>query len=350
MSLADSAARRLGTIDGLRGVAALSVAWFHFTCGGGLLADGWLKSSGRYGWLGVEMFFVISGFIIPYSLYRANYRSRDFGVFLVKRVARLDPPYFTNILLIIILGYVVPLVPGFRGEYPHYTWSQLACHLGYINSIVGKPWVNPVFWSLGIEFQYYLTIGIVFPLLIVPRNLLRFGFLAALLGSSFFFVRSGLVFEWWPLFIAGIFIFQSKVGLISTKMLLVALAVTGVVSWRVNGFSIAVIAIGTALIIRFVHLRPSRLTDLGLISYSLYLLHVPIGGKIVNVGARFGCSLPMQVLVLDAAVAASVGTAALFYLFIELPSQRLSSRLQYNNRCRVKLARAAIGAVVVHGD
>src|SRR6266496_2774754 len=166
--------RRLGTIDGLRGIAAFSVAWFHFTNGGKLLGDGWLKSSGRYGGVGVEIFFVISGFIIPYSLYRANYRSRDFGVFLVKRVARLDPPYFADILIVLALSFLVPFVPGFQGQYPVYTWTQLACHVGYANTIVGKPWINPVFWSLGIEFQYYLIIGAVFPLLISRRQAIRF--------------------------------------------------------------------------------------------------------------------------------------------------------------------------------
>jgi len=171
----------------------------------------------------------------------------------------------------------------------------------------------------------------VFPLLIATRKLARFGFLAALLASSVLFVRPGLVFEWWPLFVAGILIFQSKVGLISTRVLLAALAITGVVCWWVNGHDVAVVAIGTALMIKFVQLPSSRLTDLGLISYSLYLLHVPIGGKILNLGARFAHSFPAQVLALAVAVVASVGAAAMFYRLIELPSQRLSSSLRYSS-------------------
>src|ERR1035438_4700620 len=107
--------RRLGTIDCLRSVAALSVAWFHFTVASGILHSGGLYYSGLYGWVGVEMFFVISGFIIPYSLYGAGYRNRDFGLFLIKRIARLDPPYFADILLCIALSYAVTLAPGFRG-------------------------------------------------------------------------------------------------------------------------------------------------------------------------------------------------------------------------------------------
>jgi hypothetical protein len=54
--------QRIETVDALRGVAALSVAWYHFTHGNlTFLRDGRLKSSGAYGWLGLEMFFVLSG-------------------------------------------------------------------------------------------------------------------------------------------------------------------------------------------------------------------------------------------------------------------------------------------------
>lgn len=321
--------RRLGTIDGLRGIAAFGVAWFHFTHGSGLFHGGWLYYSGLYGWAGVEMFFVISGFIIPYSLFRAGYRSRNFGLFLVKRVARLDPPYFADILLCIALSYIVTFAPGFRGQWPHYTWGQLAAHIAYANSIVHKTWVNVVFWSLGIEFQYYLLIGSLFPLLVARRKLVRFGFLALLLVLAALIHDESLVFRYFPLFVAGLLTFQHKAELISNRTLLAGLLITGGACWFVNGGVVAGVGIATALIIRFVQLRSSRLTDFGLISYSLYLLHVPIGGKIMNLGGRFAHSTPALMAVLAAAVAGSVGAAALFYRFVELPSQRLSSSIRY---------------------
>lgn len=278
------------------------------------------------------MFFVISGFIIPYSLYRAGYRSSDFGLFLVKRIARLDPPYFADILFVIALGYLVPLAPGFRGASPHYTWTQLLCHIGYINAVVGKPWVNPVFWSLGIEFQYYLTIGALFPLLVDRRKTVRFGFLTVLLLGAILIRRGSLVFGWFPLFVAGILTFQRKVDLISTRTLLAGLAVIGIVCWFVDGHLVSIVVVATALIIQFVQVPTSRLTNLGLISYSLYLLHVPVGGKIVNIGTRFAHTLPTQILVLAAAVVGSISSAVLLYRFVELPSQRLSSSIRYRSR------------------
>lgn len=334
--------RRLGSIDALRGIAALSVAWFHFTNGGPLLANGWLKSSGHYGWVGVEIFFVISGFIIPYSLFRANYQSSDFGLFLLKRITRLDPPYIASILLIIALSYIMPFVPGFRGEWPHYTVIQLLCHLGYVNSIVGKPWVNIVFWSLGIEFQYYLLIGAVFPLLVDRRATVRFAFLGLLILVTILIRRGTLVFAWFPLFVGGILTFQRKAELISTRTLLLSLMLIGTVSWFVNGRLVSVVTIATALIIQFVELRSSRLTNLGLISYSLYLLHVPIGGKIVNLGSRWAHTWPPQLLVLAAAAAGTIGASWVFYRFIELPSQRLSSSVRYRGRRAQQVSEPAV--------
>ncbi len=71
---------------------------------------------------------------------------------------------------------------------------------------------------------------------------------------------------------------------------------------------------------------------MGLISYSLYLVHVPIGGRVVNLGTRFAHSLPLQCLVLAGAVAVSIFSAFLMYLAVERPSQRLSARITYRNR------------------
>lgn len=80
---------RVSTIDALRGIASLAVCWFHLTNGNPkFLPDGALKASGAYGWLGVEAFFVISGFVIPFSLYRSGHELKDYPRFLYKRVVR----------------------------------------------------------------------------------------------------------------------------------------------------------------------------------------------------------------------------------------------------------------------
>src|SRR5947209_12608451 len=88
---------KIGIVGALRGFAALAVCWFHFTFG----QTPGLKWTGQYGWLGVHTFFVISGFIIPYSLYQYRYSIRDYLRFVGKRLARLHPPYLASIAVVI---------------------------------------------------------------------------------------------------------------------------------------------------------------------------------------------------------------------------------------------------------
>jgi len=108
---------RIPGVDALRGLAALAVCWFHVTIGTANLNNGIVRSSGTYGWLGVELFFVISGFIIPYSLQRSGYKLKNYPVFLLKRITRLDPPYLASIVLVIAVTFFVYPYPAlFRGK------------------------------------------------------------------------------------------------------------------------------------------------------------------------------------------------------------------------------------------
>ena len=103
-------------MDALRGVAALSVTWFHFTHGNEtFLRDGLLKSSGTFGWLGLFTFFVLSGFVIPYALHRAAFQLPQLGRFLLKRIVRLDPPYFATVVVVLVLFMFPSGLRGFRG-------------------------------------------------------------------------------------------------------------------------------------------------------------------------------------------------------------------------------------------
>lgn len=323
---------RIGSVDALRGIASLSVAWFHFTSANPALTPGVVKASGSYGWLGVYIFFVISGFVIPYSLDKAKYGQRQFGKFLAKRILRLDPPYFANICFILALAFIVPLVPGFRGPQPHFGAVQLLAHCAYLNSIVGKQWINPVYWSLGIEFQYYLLLGLIFPLLSAPRALIRMLTMGALLLPGFFVARGSLLFVHLPLFVSGILVYQWRTGKLSKRSFLGALAITGLVTAMQAGSVVALTSAITALVIAFVEIGSRILSWLGAISYSLYLMHVPIGGKIVDIGVRYRHGELVPSLFLIAAMAASILAAWALYLVVELPSQRWSSRICYDGK------------------
>src|SRR5260370_25386335 len=116
------------TVEALRGVAALAVTWFHMT---NTYSLDWVRYSGFNGWLGVHMFFVISGFIIPYSLHRSKYKLPYFPRFLPRRLLRLDPPYLISIALVLILWELAAPTPGFAGAPPNYSLGPTLRHFLY---------------------------------------------------------------------------------------------------------------------------------------------------------------------------------------------------------------------------
>src|SRR5947209_3544881 len=152
---------RVLVVDGLRGLASLAVCWYHLVfangafVGGGVVAA-LLRDSAQNMWTGVEVFFVISGFVIPLALHRSRYAARDYGPFLFKRVTRLDPPYLVSVVLCVLLWYLWAQIPQLHGPPFTLTAAGLLLHLGYLNAFFHQGWLNPVYWTLAIEFQYYL--------------------------------------------------------------------------------------------------------------------------------------------------------------------------------------------------
>jgi len=338
---AETSPQRLSTLDALRGLASLGVAWFHFTNGNtGFLPNGVLKTSGRYGWLGVEMFFVISGFIIPYALQRSRYGVANYGAFIVKRIIRLDPPYLVSIVILLALNFLSGFAPGFKGPGFAVSIPQLALHLGYVNVFFGYQWLNPVFWTLAIELQYYLLIGLLFPLISCRSLTVRVCAFCSLTTVAVSFPAEHFISGYLFLFMFGMSVFQFRAGILSASQFSALAAVLALGAWHVNGPIVTMVGLTTALAIAFVDFRvPAALVFFGDISYSLYLLHVPIGGRVINLGARFAHSTLSQLAVLGIALGASTVASWLMYKYVERPAQRWSSAIKYRwNEPRPNLA------------
>src|SRR5258708_1292300 len=223
-------------------------------------------------------------------------------------------------------------MPGFRGSEASWTLPQLLMHVGYLNAFFDYPWLNPVFWSLAIEFQFYLFTALAYPIFFHGSAVVRFAALAAFCALGYALPDPRFLFHFASLFALGIITFWRFAGLIRTRtFLLLALAVFAVATEMLGG-SIAIVGLATALMIKFVKVpRMAVFTFLGAVSYSLYLLHVPIGGRIVNFGSRFADSLPLQILVLLAAVTVSLIAAYLMFRWVERPAQSWSSSFRYQN-------------------
>lgn len=326
---------RVVTVDALRGLASFGVCWLHLTHGTfPLLPDGWLKRSGTFGWLGVEIFFVISGFIIPHALYRARYRITDYPVFLAKRIIRLDPPYLVCIALVILLGWLTGIMPDFDGESFRISFAQFLLHLGYLNVFFGYKWLNPVFWTLAIEFQYYLAVGLLFPLIKGTDMRLKV-VVAVVLGTLAFLIPSLLFLpRYLFVFMMGMATFQYRNQLLSRRQYLIAVAVLGVGAYLTLGKLVAFAGAVAALLIAFVTVRFYLLHFFGEISYSLYLLHMPVAVIVARLCSPFIHSERDVIIALFLALAACVGSAYLLYRFVEKPAQGWSSALQFGLRRR----------------
>jgi peptidoglycan/LPS O-acetylase OafA/YrhL len=163
----------IGFLDHFRGVAILSVFLFHSLHAtfhlSGLPGNGWFPdfsvSKGLFflmpvtmGWVGVAIFFVISGFCIHYSFHqrRANWRA-----FFIRRFFRIYPPYFFAVLLFALLFLSNRL--NFLHEYVD--WYQMIVHLLLIHNFDPFSFqaISPAFWSIAIEVQLYL----IYPILLM---------------------------------------------------------------------------------------------------------------------------------------------------------------------------------------
>lgn len=330
---------RIELIDYLRGLAALSVTWFHLTNG----SEGWLADTGRYGWLGVEAFFVISGVVIPYSILRAfpDYSLKDYPTFIARRMTRLEPPYLVSLLLVLVLTLLAAQLPQFRGttEGVFDPW-RIAAHLFYLTPLTEYEWLQPVYWTLAYEFVFYLSIGLLFPW--VARKGQRLSFLGLAAASMML-----IAFLDWParvlLFIMGLQVYRHLIlgdpawrNLVVLGSCLVLMAQTGASLEGGVGFAVALLLSNYTRVPAVPTAVGRMLGRLGLVSYSLYLIHVPVGGRVVNLGKRF-ISSEVEYLVLSlTALGVSLLVSIVVFRLVERPAQRMARRISFSDFRRLR--------------
>ena len=319
---------RISVINALRAFAALAVAWGHFVAGQGK----YLGMSGKYGYLGVDIFFVISGFVIPWSLYRSRYVLNDYPRFLLKRNVRLYPPYLASIAITVLATNFV-LVPTFHIPHMTVTGRDLLLHFGYLNDLFHVRWINVVYWTLAIEFQWYLLVGILLPWLASASRILRFVATSALLLSYFTIYWDRLVFHYLPVFLIGVFVFQYRARIVELREMLGLIAVMVLAMSHLSGWLVSLVAVPTGLLIAFSTFHNRAMDRVGDVSYSLYLLHLPIGVSIIGVLSHWLPYSSYFIGILDViGVAASIGAAWVMYQIIEKPSQEMSSAIKFVRR------------------
>jgi len=148
---------RLPTLDGLRAIAILVVVPHNLnlmvTFGG--VAHLFVSALHR-GWIGVQLFFVLSGFLITGILLDARDAPRYYRSFFVRRVLRIFPLYYATLLVLFVLLPALGLLPSSFKRDPMVELSDWAYFSNWYSAFhPGEPAVSH-FWSLALEEQFYL--------------------------------------------------------------------------------------------------------------------------------------------------------------------------------------------------
>jgi peptidoglycan/LPS O-acetylase OafA/YrhL len=314
----------------LRAVAASMVALYHFCWHEGpegkLFEDGsWVRSVSFYGVEGVYVFFVISGFIIPYALSRSTYSLSNYPRFIVKRILRLHPPYIAAMALSGVMAMAYEL---WHWQEFDIDLSRFWYHLVYIIPFTEKTWYNEVYWTLAIEFQYYLVIGLLY--LVLARNV-RWAVAGALafLCSSLLVDDVRVVFHYTPVFTAGIAVFFWKAKKWPAWLAFMIIAGSAIMARYEISPATGITTFATAMVIAAWHWY-SRLTDvLGEVSYSLYLTHGFAGGQFIYFLAQYTQGTTERLTLVSLALVVSFLFAWLFWKWIEVPSMQAAGWVKY---------------------
>jgi peptidoglycan/LPS O-acetylase OafA/YrhL len=314
---------RIKHIDILRGIAAVLVTIFHLTGNSALSKD--TVAFGKYGYLGVEMFFVISGFVLPYSLLKSGYQLKNFFTFFFKRIIRIYPAYIAAIIISIVLAAL-----SGRGLIK---WESAFLHLTFFNSAFGYNDISPVFWTLKIEFGFYILVGLFFNYFFTSsyKSVIL---ISVILGLAMLNTSTSFI-SWLPFFALGILIFNRRFNGMNPIVFWTMSAIIALICFKIHGLPEAFAACFAVLFIMYAKPEhfPKHISKillwLGMISYSLYLVHWELGRSAVAIFRHVPVIGGPEALRVIAGICFSIICAFLLYKLVEKPSIRFAGKIQY---------------------
>jgi peptidoglycan/LPS O-acetylase OafA/YrhL len=367
-----SPTRDIPALTGLRGLAALAVVIFHSVVIYTLLGPGWpgpgLATASAFGWVGVDFFFVLSGFLLALPFLHRPPRAlqlRTLGSYMFRRFLRIAPAYYAAIILVLAVTRNL--------DYLMQEPQSVLLHVLFLHNLRPETWeaISGPFWTLATEFQFYLILP--FVALLFVRRWWPIS-LAALLAISVswrawaYIPEDEYYYVWLSSHVPG-FAGHFALGIAAARLylsgfqvrvpawllqsvvlaaLVVAFLVFHVPRGEVPGlrpvlvdqrllshlFFRLVLAILFALLLLSAATQTSRFATvlrarptvwLGNVSYSLYLLHATVEFLLAShLPSSMAYGYPVFMTI---SVAASLAAAALGYWAFERPFLRLKARM-----------------------
>ncbi len=316
---------RFDNVEVVRGIASLAVVFFHFTYF--LKPGNPFKEIFKYGYLGVDCFFVISGFVLPLSFFQKNYTIRELPLQFLKRVWRIEIPYWACIGLMALKDAVEQLVVDSQHfQMPGtYSTKSLLVHAIHANKWFDMPFIRELFWTLALDWQFYLFLLVAFILLKQRAWFVRYPMYMALASTRWLDTPNWATYYIFA-FLAGIMFFHYTVKFISIYELLACWLVLGYFTdqkmWEAHLLAI----FGSCAVLLLVNQAAKPFLFLGKTSYALYLTHAFSGWTIVSTYLKYypnADELTKTIYVIISALAC-IPFAYLFYKYVEEPTQRFS--------------------------
>ncbi|MFB7950471.1 acyltransferase family protein [Kitasatospora phosalacinea] len=289
---------RLYVLDGLRLLAALAVVLYHYTgqdaqptVWGGTAAHLMprLHALTKYAWTGVELFFLISGFVICMSCW-----GRPLGDFATSRITRLFPAYWFAVLATATAIFVAR--PSWAGRILSGSYRNVIANLTMTQGGLGGVHVDGVFWTLWVELRFYILFGLLLIGGLTYRKVVAFcagwTILSVYLVSADSPLLDTVFFpQYSSYFVAGVAMFLVhrfgptliNLGLVGVSWALSAWHIWATVSrltWLslsytrtlalITVFYLVMLAVALG---RFNRIQWKWLTTAGALTYPLYLIH-----------------------------------------------------------------------------
>lgn len=377
---AGTASGRLLGLDGIRGLAILCVMVLHATLYGGVPVDrlnDWVYRLALTGWIGVDIFFVLSGFLITGILYDTRGCARYLRTFYARRILRIFPLYYAALVLSMwVLPFAAALRPSLDGLAADGAWYWL--YLANLRiALEGWPEAGVIghFWSLAVEEQFYVVWP--FVVLALGRRALVNTCVAMIVGSLAFRLLLHAVDEPTAAYVltparmdslaAGALIalvargpggLARIAGLARRSGRLGAALLLGLFLW-LGGLDVEHVVVGTvgfsltaavaaALLVSVlrapaasplsVFFAAAPLRFFGRYSYALYVIHHPLillrpdGWSIEALAPLVGGWLPALALYVTAFIGICLLPALLSWHLLEKHFLRLKSGVQYRPR------------------